>query len=112
MNISWKGRQKWLHGTDSRTLIRILKQEEERSFHTNHGKRKVKLIGHCLAARHRAAESEPKEQRGGGGPGNAKIFQLIFIQLTVFVRHVYVYCLGQRCIYNVSFQAECHGLCK
>ena len=41
MNISWKGRQKLLHGTDSGTLIRISKQEEERSFHTNHGKRKV-----------------------------------------------------------------------
>ena len=41
MNISWKGRQKLLHGTDSRTLIRILKQEEERSFHPNLGKRKV-----------------------------------------------------------------------
>ena len=90
--------------TDSRTLIRILKQEEERSFHTNHGKRKVKLIGHCLAARHRAAESEPKEQRGGGGPGNAKNFQLIFIrrdQLTVLCStclrvllgsKMYIYC--------------------
>ena len=30
MNISWKGRQKLLHGTDSRTLIRIMKKEVAR----------------------------------------------------------------------------------